>query len=515
MLPKNSTGGGRSTVSYQDVSSVRSTLDCLRKDEELLEVNGEVDPIYEIAGIIKALEEGPALLFNNIKGFPGARNVGNLFSRGDRVGRMFGAEDAKGAKFKCVEAIRRPIPPVVVKEAPCQEVVLDRDIDAPATLPLIKHTEEDAGRLLGGGVILLSGDFFRGGHHISFNRMSFRGRDWSSLSLSLSSHFEASVLEHRGHRIPITVNIGAPPAVAVTASGGYIHAIVPAGTDELAIAGGLQGSPVEIVRARTVDAYALAQAEWVVEGYYNTQETVWESEEAERLKRDNAAPFFPEFTGYMGRARRTYKFEITAITHRKDRPVFYTPLAHSFECDYMSKPLNEACFYELADRLIPGLVVDVNILHGQKIFAGVVFQVKKRRRRDDGYQRNLLTAAFGVMPGLRLAVVVDDDVDIYSAEDVIWAITTRVNPNADIVRGSGARGGDILPTERRESVSASVFEGGLGFDATVPLDRKWLFQQGKYPVDRIDLRKWFSEAEIAAALAQQSEYARVLARRGS
>ena len=98
-------------------------------------------------------------------------------------------------------------------------------------------------------------------------------------------------------------------------------------------------------------------------------------------------------------------------------------------------------FYELADRLVPGLVVDVYCPFAFRHLGGVIFQVKKRRPRDEGYQRNILVNALGVQPGIRLVIAVDDDVDLYSMDDVMWAIMSRTEPATDYLRGAvGSRG---------------------------------------------------------------------------
>ena len=131
-------------MARKDISSMRSTIEFLKEENDVLVVKGEVDPIYEIAGIEKAFEGGPVLLFENIKGYPGVRDVGNVFARMDTIAKIFDVEDPKNAKFRCLEAIKNPIPLRVVSKAPCQEVVIAEDIDVTATLPIIKHTEHDA-----------------------------------------------------------------------------------------------------------------------------------------------------------------------------------------------------------------------------------------------------------------------------------------------------------------------------------------------------------------------------------
>ena len=108
---------------------------------------------------------------------------------------------------------------------------------------------------------------------------------------------------HRDERIPLTVNINPPPAVQLVAGTWNVRTIVPHGSDEVGIAGAFQGAPVKFVKAKTVDAYAMADSEIVLEGYLEPySENVWESDEAEKLGKQGLAkaPFFPEWVGYLG-----------------------------------------------------------------------------------------------------------------------------------------------------------------------------------------------------------------------
>ncbi|MBI5443049.1 MAG: UbiD family decarboxylase, partial [Deltaproteobacteria bacterium] len=288
--------------------------------------------------------------------------------------------------------------------------------------------------------------------------------------------------------------------VMMVAGAGLVHSIIPLGSDELAIAGALEGSPIEICRAKTVDAYSLARAEWVIEGII-TRERVWETEEAEKLGKANVAPFFPEWVGYLGRAWSSRKFQVTALTHRRD-PIYYNWLADTYDGTLVGLPFREACFYELADRLVPGLVVDVNIPFALKIAGGAVFQVRKRRPSDEGFQRNVLAHALSAQPGIKLLIAVDDDVDIYNVDDVLWAVMTRANPATDYIVGtSGTRG-----------IQAGGAPGGVAIDATVPLEARAQFERSRYALEKIDLGKWLSASDIGEIQTQQSEYARSRAR---
>ena len=514
----------RQTMVKKDITSLRSALEYLsEQDGQLLVTENEVDPHLEMAGIQKALDGGPAILFEKVKGYPGARLFTNLFASEERLANLFEVEEARKFKFKCVEALRHPLPPRVVGEAPCQEVVIDKDIDVWQVVPMISHTPTDPGRTLGGGNTLVTGKYFWGGTHVSFNRMHFRGKDYSSFQISPGSHTDMIATEwYKKGPIPMTINMGVPPAVTVVAGSGFTYMILPRGADELGVAGAIQGSPIDIVKARTVDAYAIANAEIVIEGYLDTGQHVWESEDAEREQKQGVYPFHPEWSGYLGRAYRTYKFQATAITHRRDKPIYYPLIVHGYDDHNVDVKVREAAFLELADRICPGLVVDTNIPLGMTDWGGVIFQVRKRRARDDGFQKNILATAIAASQGLRLSIAVDEDVDIYNIEDILWALTTRLDPQKGIeIVCPGGMGQTFQPAERAAAApgaqwvrSESKYAGGLALDATVPFQYKWAFERARYPIERIDLRNWFSEKDIAVAKHSLGEYARYLARTG-
>lgn len=507
-------------MTKKDVTSMRGTIEWLKSQGELIEVDNEVDIIYEIAGIQAALEGGPALLFNNLKGFPEKRDIGNVFSRQTNIARMFDVDDFKELRFKCLEGVRNPLPPREVTEAPCQEVVITEDIDVMNTIPITKYHPQDAGRILPSGNFLLTGKYAGGGTHIAFTRVNFKGKDWGACMPSVGSSTEEICLKYKGEKIPCTINICNPPAVLMVASSGHVHMVVPTNSDKLGFAGYLQGAPVDIVKAKTIDAYAIANAEWVVEGYINTEEKrVWESEEGEKLGQQGVVPYFQEWSGYVGSAWRGLKFDVTAITHRKEKPIFFTPFSRSIDTDNMCSPFRIASFLELAERIAPGLVVDVNILPGLAAWGGsVIFQVRKNMSRYEGYQRTLLAAAIANSFTLKLAIVVDDDVDITSADDILWAIATRCNPATGIITGAGGKVLSMLPLEKITAGGVQVvgnrMEGCIGIDATMPFAVRDKFERTRYPVDMIDLNKWFTKEQLEEIRATQTGYAKLWAKRG-
>src|SRR3989304_7668473 len=99
----------------KDPISMRGALGYLDSKNAVVHVKEPVSPILEIAGIQKALEKGPILMFENIQGYPNFRDLGNLFGRREPIADLFGIEDPNKIKFKFVEAIRNPLPPKIVK----------------------------------------------------------------------------------------------------------------------------------------------------------------------------------------------------------------------------------------------------------------------------------------------------------------------------------------------------------------------------------------------------------------
>jgi 3-polyprenyl-4-hydroxybenzoate decarboxylase len=219
----------------------------------------------------------------------------------------------------------------------------------------------------------------------------------------------------------------------------------------------------------------------------------------------------------MGMAALDKKFEVTAMTHRKDRPIYISHLPPSYEAENIVHPMTEACFYKLASSMFRDLVLDVNILHGFRQLGGIVIQVRKTTSWSEGMVRNILSTALSV-PRYAIAVAVDEDVDIYNADEVLWAIWTRGNREDAVWRGAkdslipGVLG--AVPTTAAAFERGGLSEGGLAIDATLPLEIRGRYKRARYHVDRVDLKNWFSEEDLKIARQLQSEYARSLAKSG-
>ena len=225
----------------------------------------------------------------------------------------------------------------------------------------------------------------------------------------------------------------------------------------------------------------------------------------------------------MGKAYKAPTFHVTAITMRKpeSKPIIFPLGVHTMDDANIDTSVRESAIYNLCQRLQPGIVTNVHIPYCMTDWGGAIIQVKKRNKIEEGWQRNFLTAILACSQGSRLVIAVSEDVDIYSMDDIMWCLTTRVNPQTDILNPHpGGIGQTFMPAERMTSGDAqwtaanTRFEGGMGIDATVPYGYENDFHRPVYPVDKVKAEDFFSAKEIANAKGRMEGWVLSLARTG-
>src|SRR6266849_3466772 len=460
--------------------SLPATVEWLRKAGLLMETDTPVSGDLELTGLQKHFDGSYPILFNNVKGYPHVRAITNFFANMGIVDRMFGWENRTHRTQALAHALTHPIPNEIVPrdQAPVQQEVITDDLDVNKYIFPIRHTHLESEITIGTGNSVVVGDKFWGGSHIGYNRMNFRWGNIGTFQISPGSHmWQVMTKYYKDEPVPLTVNFGLPAAATLLAGGGFDYVVLPRGGDELGAAGAVQGFPMRLVKAATADAYACAHPEWA---------------------------------GYMGKAYKAPTFHVTAITMRKrsERPFIYPMGVHMYDCNNIDTTVREAAFFELCERIQPGLIHDVNIPFPMTDWAGAILQVRKRLKTDDGFVRNFLAAAFACSSGLRLGIAVDHDVDIYSMDDIIWSLTTRVNPKEDVFSPvPGGAGQTFIPEQRLTAGDAqwtamnTRFEGGMAIDATVPFGYENDFMRPVYPIDKVDVSNWFGDDEIARGKA--------------
>jgi gallate decarboxylase subunit C len=506
---------------------LRSTLDWLREQGDLIETDKEVDPDLEVTGLQKHLDGGCPVIFNKVKGKPNHRVLTNLFGDIKVINKMFGWKDDAERVKKLAQALRRPLPSVEIpqSEAPCQEHVIEKPDDVNKWVVPIRHTTYEPELTVGSGIRCVTGPEFEGGSDLGYNRMNFRWGNVGTFQISPGSHMWQVVNKYykSNEPVPITMCFGVPPACTLMAGAGFDYAVLPMGCDEIGIAGAVQGTPIRLVKARTVNAMALADSELVLEGYVNPRDRRFETKESEDAGVQGRFHFHPEWAGYMGKAYKAPTFHVTAITMRKpqSKPIIFALGVHTLDDHNIDTTVREAAIYELCERLQPGIVQNVVIPYCMTDWGGCIIQVKKRHQLDEGWQRNFLAAALSCSQGMRLAIAVSEDVDPYSMDDIMWCLTTRVNPRADILNPiPGGRGQTFMPAERMTAgekqwtASNTQFEGGMGIDATVPFGYESDFLRPVYPVDRVKPEDFFTKKDLANAQSRMVGWVHSLARTG-
>jgi 2,5-furandicarboxylate decarboxylase 1 len=435
---------------------LRSALERMAESGRLSAFTAPIDTHLAVAGALKKYDGGPALMFTAVNGYD-IPVIGNLLCCQLNCEAAFDL-NFRGIRDAVGRALSAPIAPVVVAKAAAQENVRTEGIDIAATLPVLFHTAEDAGRFITAGVVIVR-DPETGIYNASYHRLQLVGPNRTAIKLDYGRHLRLAFerAKRAGRPLPIAVCIGTDLALQYTAA--TMGSQMPENADELAAAGGFCGRPLAVVKAVTQDLLIPADTEIVLEGVISPDQTIEEGP-------------FGEFVGYLSPAGEAPIFEVTALTHR-DKPLYQVINGYSFETTMLRKYVLEASLLKVLQAAVP-IVTDAEMTAGGLHRFHAVLQVRKTTPQHEGLQRNAILAAFGALKDLDLIIVVDDDIDIRNPHDVEYALATRMEASRDIFTIPGARGHEYVRIGRN-GIRAKV-----GIDATVPLDEKARFRRCEF-----------------------------------
>ena len=428
-------------MAYRDM---REFCNHLEKAGELKRVKRQVEVKYEIAAGTRRMSDsdGPALLFEHVRGYD-MPVVGGLCLNRKKALLALGVDDNKAAVEKFLHGLHHPIPTQLVDYGPCKEVIkLGDDVDL-HQLPIPTYSERDSGPYITMGV-QISKDPETRTKNAAIYRMELKGKTRLGIMSHAFQHLatQFAKAEAKGEALEVAVAIGLDP-VTLYAS----QAKVAYGVDELSIAGGINGSPVEVVKCETVDLEVPSTAEIIIEGRVLPN------------VREKEGPF-GEFTGYYGQQEMNPIVEITAITHRKDA-IYQAGLTGIPTTEnHVLKIFGYEChMYETLKKMFPEVQTVCYPTSGGVQYVLIV----SLQQRYKGEARHLILAALGDASRPKYVVVVDDDIDIYDPEQVNWAIATRCQPAEDVIIIPNVAGGPLDPSAPEKEV-ISV----MGIDATRP-----------------------------------------------
>ncbi len=456
-------------MKYQDL---RDFLSQLEQQGELRRIQAEVDPVLEMTEISDRVLRagGPALLFENPRGYD-VPVLTNLFGTTKRVAMGMGEDSVTALREvgKLLATLKEPDPPKGMKDAweklplyrkvldmaprerksaPCQEMVsVGDDVDL-SRIPVQTCWPGDAGPLITWGLVVTRGPE-KPRQNLGIYRMQVIGRN--RVIMRWLAHrggaldFREWQQTHPGEAFPVSVALGADPATILAAV-----TPVPDTLSEYAFAGLLRGSRTEVTKSLGNDLQVPASAEYVLEGVIHA---------------DDMAPEGPfgDHTGYYNEVDDFPVFTIERITHRSD------PIYHS---TYTGRPPDEPAILGVAlnEVFVPILqkqfpeITDFYLPPEGCSYRMAVVSMKKQ------YPGHAKRVMFGVWSFLRqfmytkFVIVTDDDINARDWNDVIWAMTTRMDPVRDVTLVENT------PIDYLDFASpVSGLGSKIGFDAT----NKW------------------------------------------
>jgi len=426
-------------MAQEKYKDLREFMAMLEERGELVRIKREIDPNLEMTEIsdrtLKA--KGPALLFENPKGydFP---VLTNLFGTPERVALGMGQKDVSALREvgTVLAALKEPEPPKgmrdawdklpiykqvlnmgpkLVKKAPCQEYVIKGDDVDLTKLPIQTCWPGDVAPLVTWPLVITRGPH-KERQNLGIYRQQLIGKN--KLIMRWLSHrggaldFREWQQQNPGKPYPVAVALGADPATILGAV-----TPVPDTLSEYAFAGLLRGSKTEVVNALSSDLQVPASAEFILEGFIYPDEMADEGP-------------FGDHTGYYNEVDQFPVFTVETITHREN------PIYHS---TYTGRPPDEPAILGVAlnEVFVPILqkqfpeIVDFYLPPEGCSYRMAIVTIKKQY---PGHAKRIMLGVWSYLRQFmytKFVIVCDDDVNARDWEDVIWAITTRMDPTRD------------------------------------------------------------------------------------
>ena len=402
-------------ASDTDILDLRSFLADLEasEPENILRITEPVDLDFDVTALAMELESmglAPVIWFDQVGDyeFP---VVTNIFASRSRYALALGvAENDLTKTWAGLGEVT--IAPVINESGPILDVVYTGDNVDLGVVPIMKHFTEDGGPYVTNG-IMVAKDPDSSVHNASFHRLQVKGKNRMGVSLHSRRHLwnYAERAETLGLDVPVSIVIGGHPLFSF-GSGLWKGSIE---ADEYAVAGGFMGRPLDLVNGVTVPIAAPAYAEFVIEGKILCG------------VREPEGPF-AEFTGYASDRSTEHVVEVSAILHRKD--AIYQDIVSGISDEHTSLlavPMEARLLRVLRQNYpnVTGVAMPKSGTSRMHVYIAI-------KNPAPGQSKNAAATALGEDLSLKLAVVVDDDVDITSDQDVMWAICTRMQADRDV-----------------------------------------------------------------------------------
>jgi 2,5-furandicarboxylate decarboxylase 1 len=429
-----------------DRFSLRRFMAELKKAGELAE-HSEPVQLAELEQHLFGAEK--AVLFNSA-GPEKAQVLGNVMGNRKRLAMAFGVPEGELLK-EVMHRLNTPqdIVQIPREKAPVQQIVLEGDAADLTKLPVPFQHGLDGGNYISASIDYVK-DPDTGWTNVGIRRLMLRGRRETGIDAVSPSDLRAiyEKVAKKGQRLPIAFELGSHPI-------DFVAGTMRLPEDELGLVAKLRGTTLPVVKCVTNDLLVPADAEIILEGYLD-----------EKGHHEIEGPF-GEFLGYYGHVKHNPVFHLTAITMRKDA-LFQTATIGG-------RLLGRTCTAQLnalrTEAVAWGAVVTA-IREPVSIYvtpsSGGMYNLRlSMRTRVPGEPRNAMAAIFGCLANVKNVFIVDDDIDIFSDEQMDWALATRFQPERDLFVESGFRTLPLDPSLAGEKTGSKA-----GFDLTVPFSRR-------------------------------------------
>jgi 2,5-furandicarboxylate decarboxylase 1 len=434
------------------VKDFREFVKELESNRELIRVKEELGTRFEISAATSILRKrgNKAILFERVKGYD-SPVVSNLLGSKKRFAIAMGVKEEQVEETYLLRK-ENLIKPETREIGPTDEVVIEKDIDILQKIPILTHHERDAGPYLT-AAITVAKDPKTGARGMGVHRVQIKGKDKVGIFLfnpPLSDFF--STAEKLGRPLEVAIITGVHPIILMSSI-----LTVPGGIDKLEIAGGLLQRPVDLSRCKTVDLEVPAPAEFILEG------------EVLPNKREKEGPF-GESTGFYFTYNNPVA-KIRAIRYRKG-PIYQALVPFGGEDFALVNLVWGLEQMQEVKKRFPS-VQDV-LFKGMNYMAIVQIDKTSDDQADDIADYLLKN------PHTKIIIFVDKDVDIYSSQEVSWAVCTRMRATSDIHVRDGLPGMIIDPSVNGE-IGTDPSTSKLVIDATMPLEHEKRYEKIAIP----------------------------------
>ena len=429
----------------------------LEKNDQLIRITKAVDPKFEIAGIVSKLDKGKAIVFESVKDSK-IKVAANVLGTRYRIALSVNSKNENLIQERINEAIRNKSEIRNLTDSKIWAKISKNLFD----LPIVTHFEKDSGAFITSSLVIAK-DKETGTQNLSTHRLLRLDKNRMVIRMVEGRHLHKCFTSANDHNedLPVSIIIGTHPAVSVAAA--YQ---APYGENELNIANSLMRNKLSLTKSPGTGLYVPTNSEILLEGRILADETA-EEQMVEMLRTYDIK-------------RKQPVFELDKIYLTSD-PIYHDILPGYGEHRLlMGLPIESKIFHSVKD-VVPR-TRKAHLTDGGSNWLVAVIQIRKRL---EGEPKNAIIAAFAGHPSLKIAIVVDEDIDPTNPTEVEFAISTRCQADKDLIAIPNSKGSSLDPSSDQNNLLTTK----MGIDATATLLKsKDRFEIAKIPrVEKIRL----------------------------